>query len=133
MKTDQFQIMLILSILSKLAFANTNSTRAGTRPQLSVRAARFIDFSIAQRERSRRLADGSVTEDARMADGPTSDRQGRPPNVLGWLSFIGLFMTGVIGLSGAIRRPPDLAGAAYLLTGGLAFGAVVLLVLRRVP
>ncbi|AWM40458.1 hypothetical protein GobsT_10390 [Gemmata obscuriglobus] len=68
-----------------------------------------------------------------MAGGPTSDRQGFLPNVLGWLSFIGLFMTGMVGLSAAIRSAPDLAGAAYLLTGGLAFGAVVLLVLRRVP
>jgi len=70
-----------------------------------------------------------------MADGPDSGPQGWFPNLLGWFSFIGLFATGIIGLVGAspFRQEPTWAGAAYLLIGGLAFWAVLLLVLRRVP
>ena len=67
---------------------------------------------------------------------PTSneERPGWVANFLGWLSFIGLFAVGLIGVSGASRAEgPSLAGAAYLLIGGLAFFAVLLLALRRWP
>ncbi|QJW93787.1 hypothetical protein [Frigoriglobus tundricola] len=61
--------------------------------------------------------------------------QGWFVNLLGWLSFVGLFATGVVGLTGgaASRGEPHLAGVAYLLVGGLAFGLVLVVVLRRGP
>ncbi|HEY1189830.1 MAG TPA: hypothetical protein VGE74_19430 [Gemmata sp.] len=67
-----------------------------------------------------------------MADAPKTDKRSSFPNLIGWLSFIGLFATGIIGLAGATHRSgPDFAGAAYLAIGGLAFWALLALVLRR--
>jgi hypothetical protein len=56
-------------------------------------------------------------------------------NMMGWFSFLGLFATGVVGLIGGIVRSEvaGFAGALYLLIGGLAFGVVLALVLRRGP
>ncbi|VTR94248.1 unnamed protein product [Gemmata massiliana] len=54
-------------------------------------------------------------------------------NLVGGLSFLGLFATGITGLFGGAVRSDDarLAGAAYLLVGGLAFGAILVVVIRR--
>ena len=69
-----------------------------------------------------------------MADGPGSGPRAWLPNLLGWFSFIGLFVTGIVGLVGGLPgKEPTWVGAAYLLLGGLAFWAVLLLVLRRGP
>lgn len=66
-----------------------------------------------------------------------SDRnsQGWFVNLLGWLSFVALFAVGVVGIVGGVaglgKSDPHIAGAAYLLVGGLAFGLVLALVLHR--
>jgi hypothetical protein len=69
-----------------------------------------------------------------MTNDPQHDQPGWVANLLGWLSFIGLFSIGVIGASGA-NHPggPSLIGAVYLVIGGLAFLTILLLVLRRWP
>jgi hypothetical protein len=71
-----------------------------------------------------------------MADDRDPSQAGCLINVAGWLSLAGLLATGAIGLAGgAIRdtKEPHWVGAAYLLIGGLAFGAVLILILRRWP
>lgn len=64
---------------------------------------------------------------------PSDDRpRGGFVNLIGWLSFLGLFAVGIAGLAvGAGVREPSFAGATYLLIGGSAFGLVLALVLRR--
>lgn len=73
-------------------------------------------------------------------DGRSPDRtQAWFVNLLGWLSFLGLFAVGVVGLVGGVRGMDHVrgvdqlhpAGVAYLAVGGLAFGLVLWLVLRR--
>ncbi|AMV25980.1 hypothetical protein VT84_16395 [Gemmata sp. SH-PL17] len=69
----------------------------------------------------------------RMEGKRDSGQSGCFINLVGGLSFLGLFATGVTGLFGGLIRSnePILAGAAYLLVGGLAFGALLVLVIRR--
>ena len=72
-----------------------------------------------------------------MAYGPDYDSKGWQwlIEVAGWLSLAGLLAVGFTGVyAGQVRGgDPQPAGAAYLLVGGLAFGTILALVLRRRP
>lgn len=68
-----------------------------------------------------------------MAENQFPGKLGWFPNLLGWFSFVGLFMTGLAGYHQGSQAGGELAGAAYLLVGGLAFSGILFLVLRRAP